>query len=142
MPNGPAIKNSSIATEEQKPAFRAAFKKAKEMVKLMYDKGILLVAGTDGGFAIALHRELEIYNEAGIPANQVLKIATYNAAKDCDLQNEFGEIKVGRTADFILIDGNPAKNISDIRRVEWVIKNGRMYSPKQLYTDKGWKYYY
>ncbi|HUS02417.1 MAG TPA: amidohydrolase family protein [Chitinophagaceae bacterium] len=142
MPNGPGKKNSSIATEEQKPAFRAAFKKAKEMVKLMYDKGILLVAGTDGGFAVALHRELEIYSEAGIPSNQVLKIATYYAAKDCELQNEFGEIKVGRVADFILIDGNPAKNISDIRRVEWVIKNGRMYSPKQLYADKGWKYYY
>ena len=142
MPNRPSIKNSSIATEEQKPAFRASFKNCMKMVKLMYDKGILLVAGTDGGNAIALHRELEIYNEAGIPANEVLKIATYNAAKDCDLQNEFGEIKVGRVADFILIDGNPAKNISDIRRVEWVIKNGRMYSPKQLYADKGWKYYY
>lgn len=142
MPNGPAIKNSSIATEEQKPAFRASFKNCMKMVKLMYDKGILLVAGTDGGQALALHRELEIYNEAGIPATQVLKIATYNAAKDCGLQNEFGEIKVGRSADFILIDGNPAKNISDIRRVEWVIKNRRMYSPKQLYASKGWKYYY
>ena len=141
-PEVPIIKNSSVAKEEQKAAFRASFKNCMKMVKLMYDQGILLVAGTDGGQAIALHRELEIYNEAGIPANEVLKIATYNAAKDCGLENKLGQIKVGRTADLILIDGNPAKNISDIRRVEWVIKNGRMYSPKQLYASKGWKYYY
>ncbi|HUR65964.1 MAG TPA: amidohydrolase family protein [Chitinophagaceae bacterium] len=136
------VKTSGIPTEEQKPAFLASFQNCMKMVKLMYEKGILLVAGTDGGQAIALHREMEIYAEAGIPANEVLKIATYNAAKDCDLQNEAGEIRVGRIADLILIDGNPSKNISDIRRVEWVIKNGRMYSPKQLYASREWKYYY
>ena len=133
---------SSVGSEEQKPAYKASFRNSLNMVKLLFDNGILLVAGTDGGNAIALHRELEIYNEAGIPANEVLKIATYNAAKDCGLENVYGQIAVGKSADFILIDGNPAKNISDIRRVEWVIKNGRMYSPKQLLASKGWKYYY
>ena len=102
----------------------------------------MLVAGTDGGNAIALHRELELYNEAGIPANEVLKIATYNAAKTCGLEKVYGQIVVGKAADFILIDGDPTKNISDIRRVEWVIKNNQMYSPKQLLASKGWNYYY
>jgi len=133
---------SSFGTPEQKPAYLASFKNTLKMVKLLYDNGILLVAGTDGGDAVALHRELEIYSEAGIPDNEVLKIATYNAAKDCGLQNVYGQIKVGRDADFILIDGDPAKNISDIRRVEWVIKGGRMYSPKKLLASQGWKYYY
>ncbi|MDP9230772.1 MAG: amidohydrolase family protein, partial [Bacteroidota bacterium] len=133
---------SSFGSAEQKTAYMASFKNSLKMLKLLYDKGILLVAGTDGGRALALHRELKIYNEAGIPANEVLKIATYNAAKDCGLENVYGQIKVGRNADFILIDGNPAKNISDIRRVEWVITNRRMYSPKQLYASQGWKYYY
>jgi imidazolonepropionase-like amidohydrolase len=118
---------SSFATEEQKPAYRASFKNAMKMVKLLFDNGILLVAGTDGGDAIALQRELEIYNLAGIPAEQVLKIATYNAVKDCGLENTYGEIKASRDADLILIDGDPTKNISDIRKVEWVIKNERIY---------------
>ena len=112
------------------------------MLKLLYDNGILLVAGTDGGEAIALHHELEIYVQSGIPANEALKIATYNAAVDCGLQNRYGEILPGRDADLILIDGNPAQNISDVRRVEWVIKNDKMYSPKQLLASQGWKYYY
>jgi len=133
---------SSMAPQEQKNSYVAAYKNYMRMVKLLYDNGILLVAGTDGGDAIALHRELEDYNLAGIPANQVLKIATYNAARDCSLENVYGQIKPGGDADLILIDGNPAKNISDIRRVEWVIKNGRMYSPKKLYASQGWKYYY
>ncbi|MFN2459057.1 MAG: amidohydrolase family protein, partial [Chitinophagaceae bacterium] len=77
-------------------------------------------AGTDGGNAIALHRELEIFHEAGIPANEVLKIATYNPAKAFGLEKQYGQIKKGMKADFILIDGNPAVNISDIRRVEFV----------------------
>jgi imidazolonepropionase-like amidohydrolase len=49
---------------------------------------------------------------------------------------------VGRSADFIIIDGNPIKQISDIRRVETVIKNKRIYKPKQLLATQGWKYYY
>lgn len=135
-------KTSSVGSEEQKPAYKASFRNSKAMVKMLFDNGILLVAGTDGGDAIALHRELEIYNQAGIPANEVLKIATYNAAKDCGLEKIYGQIEIGKSADFILIDGNPTKNISDIRRVEWVIKNGRMYSPKKLLASRGWKYYY
>ncbi|MDQ3019091.1 MAG: amidohydrolase family protein [Bacteroidota bacterium] len=89
------------------------------------------------GEAIALHHELEICVKAGIPTNEVLKIATYNEAKNCRLENIYGEIKINRDADFILIDGNPLEKISDIRRVEWVIKNGKIYNPKQLLASQG-----
>ena len=75
-------------------------------------------------------------------SNEVLKIATYNAALDCNLQSKYGEIKEGREADIILIDGNPTLNISKIGRIEWVIKNNRLYQPKQLMAAQGWKYYY
>lgn len=131
-----------FGNDEQKPAYQSTFNNMQKMLKLLYDNGILLVAGTDGGEAIALHHELEIYVQSGIPANEALKIATYNAALDCGLQNRYGEILPGRDADLILIDGNPAQNISDVRRVEWVIKNDKMYSPKQLLASQGWKYYY
>ena len=113
-----------------------------KMLKMLYDNGILLVAGTDGGEAHALHHELELYVQAGIAPNQVLRIATYNAALDCRLQDVYGSIEKGREADLILIDGNPAADISDIRRVELVIKNNRLYRPRQLLGGQGWKYYY
>ena len=131
-----------FGNDEQKPAYQLTFNNMQKMLKLLYDNGVLLVAGTDGGEAIALHHELEIYVQSGIPANEALKIATYNAALDCGLQDKYGQILPGRDADLILIDGDPAQNISDVRRVEWVIKNGKMYSPKQLLASQGWKYYY
>lgn len=131
-----------FGSEEQKPAYKAAWANMLKMLKLMYDKGILLVAGTDGGLQLAVHHELEIYNEAGIPANQVLKIATWNAAQNSNLLKRFGSISPGKEADLILIDGNPAEHISDIRRIELVMKNKRMYEPKILYAAQGWSYYY
>ncbi|HEY2726574.1 MAG TPA: amidohydrolase family protein, partial [Parafilimonas sp.] len=131
-----------FGSDEQKPNYKAAFVNMLKMQKLLYDNGILLVAGTDGGEANALHHELELYVQAGIPANEVLKIATYNAALDCNLQNKYGSVLQGRGADFILIDGDPTTNISTIRKIYLVIKNDRMYQPKQLLASQGWKYYY
>ena len=136
-----AIK-TPFGSEANKPAYKAAFSNMLKMLKLLHENGIMLVAGTDGGEANALHHELELYAQAGISNSEVLRIATYNAALDCNLQNKYGAIKQGRDADFILIDGDPTKNISDIRRIEWVIKNNRLYQPKQLLAAQGWKYYY
>lgn len=133
---------SPFGSDSNKTSYKAAFSNMLKMQKLLYDNGILLVAGTDGGEANALHHELELYVQAGIPAKEVLKIATYNAAVDCNLQNRYGEIKTGREADLILIDGDPIADISTIRRVELVIKNNRVYQPKQLLASQGWEYYY
>jgi hypothetical protein len=129
-------------TDEVKKVNRSAFKNMTVMMKLLYDNGVQLVAGTDGGRAISLHREMDLYVQAGIPPNEVLKIATYNAAKTCGLLDKYGQIKLDYEADFILIDGNPLQNIADIRRVEWVIKNNKVYNSKELLAVRGWKYYY
>lgn len=136
------VVTAPFGDKEHEPRYRKAYQNMLAVTKLMYDNGILIVAGTDGGDAIALHHELEIYVKAGIPAAQALKIATYNAAKDCGMLSQAGQVKVGTSADLVLIDGDPVKNISDVRRVEWVIKNDKMYSPKQLLASQGWKYYY
>ncbi|MEO8085448.1 MAG: amidohydrolase family protein [Bacteroidota bacterium] len=134
--------SSGFGSEAQRSNYTASFKNMLKMLKRLYDEGILIVSGTDGGEAIALEHELELYIEAGIPPLKTLQTATWNAAKDCKLQGSYGSIAVGREADMILVDGNPGQNISDIRRVEWVIKNNYRYSPKKLYGSIGWTYYY
>jgi len=136
-----AAATTSFAPIEQKATYSASFSNMMAMLKKLYDSGILLVSGTDGGEAFALEHELELYVQAGIPPLKALQTATYNAAKDCNLQNQFGSITVGKQADMILIDGNPGTNISDIRRVEWVIKNNRQYYPRKLFASIGWSYY-
>jgi hypothetical protein len=104
-----------------------------KITKLLYDNGITIVAGTDGFAGFDLHRELELYVKAGIPAEKVLQIATYGTAKYIGKQSSLGSIEVGRKADIILVEGNPVSNISDIRNTRWVIKGTSTYDAKALY---------
>ena len=72
-----------------------------------------------------MHRELENYVAAGIPPAKVLQIATLTAAQVTKQDKDLGSIARGKFADLIIVDGDPTKNISDIRKVDTVIKDGR-----------------
>ena len=85
----------------------------------------------------ALHRELELDVMAGIPPAQVLQNATLNAAKIMSLDKDLGSITPGKLADLTLVDGDPTKNISDIRKTAVVVKDGVLYYPNELYTELG-----
>ena len=117
--------------------YRQSAKALLHMVKMLYDAGVPLVAGTDALAGFALHRELELYVEAGIPAGEVLKIATIGAARVMKRDADLGSIAPGKLADVILIDGNPVAHISDIRRATLVVKDGNIYKPAELYKSIG-----
>ena len=93
--------------------------------------------GTDAGNGYAFDRELEIYNEAGIPAREVLRMATIEAATVMRKDKELGSITPGKFADMILVSGDPTNDISDVRRVDVVIKNGDVYRPAEMYPAFG-----
>ncbi len=133
---------TSFAPVNQQATYDSSFARMMQLLRKLYDSGVLIVAGTDGGDAFALEHELEIYVQSGISPLHALQCATFNSAKDCNLLKEYGTISTGKRADMILIDGNPADTISDIRRVEWVIKNTLEYHPKKLLESIGWSYYY
>ena len=121
--------------------FKNSYDKLLEMIKALYDAGIRIVPGTDSMVGFGLHEELENYVKAGIPANEVLRIATINSAEVIGVDNELGSIKEGKLADMILIDGNPLEDISNIRRVELTIKDGNIYDCKKLYEAIGVKHF-
>jgi imidazolonepropionase-like amidohydrolase len=77
-----------------------------------------------------LDRELELYVEAGIPPAEVLRIATLGAARVMKDDDQLGSIAPGKLADLVIVDGDPSANISDLRRVVTVIKDGKLYDPK------------
>jgi imidazolonepropionase-like amidohydrolase len=131
---GEALDASDPATDKK---YRAAYANMVRMVKKLYDNGIQIVAGTDNSNGYALDRELEIYTEAGISAPEVLRIATIEAAQVMHLDKDFGSVTAGKYADMILVHGDPTKQISDVRHVETVIKNGVVYKPAQLYPAFG-----
>ena len=95
--------------------------------------GVPLVAGTDGLAGFTLQAELKYYQEAGISAADILKLATIGSARVMGVADEVGRIAPGLRADLILVDGKPDQDIDDITAVSWVMKSGEIYDPDLLY---------
>lgn len=115
---------------------RSAGKQAA-MLKALHDNGIQLVPGSDAMAAFTIHREIELYAEAGIPVADVLRIATLDSARITGVDDRKGSIEVGKDADLMLIDGNPFDDISSIRRAVLVMKGDTLYQPDALYRAVG-----
>jgi len=112
--------------------YRESFAKMVAMVGLLYKAGVPIEAGTDSLAGFALHRELELDTQAGIPPAEVLKLATFGAARIMKRDADLGSIAPGKLADVVLVDGNPAANISDVRRTAVVVKNGVVFLPSEF----------
>ena len=102
-------------------------------------QGIPIVAGTDALAGFGLHRELELYVEAGIPPAKVLQLSTLGSARVMKRDAQLGSITPGKTADLVLVDGDPIKNISDIRNVRTVLKDGKLFQSAEIYEAIGIK---
>jgi imidazolonepropionase-like amidohydrolase len=91
------------------------------------------VAGTDMGFpGTSLARELELYVQGGLTPMQALQTATIGAARALKMDDRAGSLDVGKPADVVIIDGDPLRQMRDIRRVQLVVKNGQVYEPTQM----------
>jgi imidazolonepropionase-like amidohydrolase len=95
-----------------------------------YRAGGLLVVGTDPtgyGGVIAGYgnwRAIELLVEEGLTPVEAIKVATINGAKLLGIDHETGSVEVGKAADLIVVEGNPAASISDIRKAQTVFKDG------------------
>jgi hypothetical protein len=126
-------------TEQNNQLYKDSYDAMLRMTKRMYDAGIPILAGTDATAGLMLHRELELEVRAGIPPPKALQIASFNAARLLKQENELGSIAPGKRADFVLVEGNPAEHISDIRRCRLVMKNGTLYESSEVYAAVGIK---
>jgi imidazolonepropionase-like amidohydrolase len=117
--------------------YRASYRKMVELVGELYRSGVRIVAGTDEFAGFALHRELELYVDAGIPAPEVLRIATLGAAQVMGKDGELGSLAPGKLADLAVVPGDPTRDISALRRIETVVKGGTVYDAAALYAAIG-----
>ncbi|MCC6928375.1 MAG: amidohydrolase family protein [Gemmatimonadaceae bacterium] len=116
---------------------QAASTNYRRMIKRLFDAGVTLVAGTDNVAGLSFHGELEIYERAGIPAPNVLQIATITAARVMRQERDYGSVAVGKVADLAIVAGKPAVRITDLRKTELVVRAGRVYRSRALYEGAG-----
>lgn len=128
-----------MAPKGKEESYEKGYGVMMAMVKALHDKGIPIVAGTDNMAGFSLHRELELYVEAGIPAVDALRSATIVPARVMKMDKDLGSIAPGKLADMILVDGDPTADIRNIRRVRLTIKDGVLYTPVKLYEEIGVK---
>ncbi len=129
--------NSMDVSGGRLETYRESWQRMIQFFGRMHAAGVPLVAGTDSIAGFMLHRELELYIQAGIKAGEAIRIATENGARYSGVLNETGTIERGKRADLILVDGDPTKDISDIRRVSYVLKDGVGYAPADIYEAFG-----
>src|SRR5258708_20896565 len=113
--------------------YRDSYRAVLALARALHDTGIPIVAGTDSMAGFCLHRELEDYVAAGLSAPDALRAATLNPARVMHRESDLGTIAPGKLADLILVDGDPAVRIADIRRVVLTLRGGVMF-----YTAKGY----
>jgi len=133
----PVRSNTADWTGDQYRAAKAQWPKLLAFVKLLYDRGVLLTAGTDTPFpwiipGVSLHEELRLLKEAGIPTAAVLRMATLNAATALGRTQDLGSVTAGKQADLVVLHANPLVDLANTERIEMVLKGGRIYRPNQL----------
>jgi imidazolonepropionase-like amidohydrolase/ABC-type multidrug transport system permease subunit len=103
--------------------------------------GVMLVAGTDAGNPLVfhgpgIHREMQLWVAAGVPAVVALQAATYNNARLLRVDNRLGLIKQGYEASLLLIDGNPLQDISATEHISMVMLKGERVDRSELFNQK------
>jgi imidazolonepropionase-like amidohydrolase len=132
-------------TREGPPDPKDALKKAvrdKELqvIGALHRAGVPIVVGTDQAVpGHSLHREIELYVEAGFTAMEAIQAATIVPARVMGLDKQVGTVEAGKKADVIVLGANPLEKISNIRTVEQVVTGGTLYDTAPLWESVGFK---
>jgi imidazolonepropionase-like amidohydrolase len=108
-----------------------------EYIARLYHAGVPIVAGTDG-YGLELVRELELYVKGGLTPAEALATATIIPARNVKADKRTGSIEPGKEADLLLVDGDPEKNIGDLRHVDQVMSDGYLMDGDALRKEAGY----
>ena len=116
--------------------YRKSFVRLTELVEAMHKAGVPIVAGTDGT-GLELVHELEIYVQAGFTPAEALAAATIAPARNVGVDKTTGSITVGKAADLILVEGDPSRQIGDLRNTRVVMMGGKLMDADALRAASG-----
>jgi imidazolonepropionase-like amidohydrolase len=103
-------------------------------MKKVYDAGILVALGTDSGatptraFGFAEHEELQLLVKAGLKPLEAITVATKNGAEFLHASDEFGVLRRGLKANFVVLDKDPSADIRNTESISAVWKDGKKVS--------------
>jgi imidazolonepropionase-like amidohydrolase len=110
------------------------------VVGALHRAGIPIVAGTDQSVpGHSLHREIELYVQAGFSPLEALQAATAVPARVMGRDADSGTIQPGKRGDLIVLDGNPLEDIHHTRRIFRVITGDRVFDPAPLWQSVGFR---
>jgi imidazolonepropionase-like amidohydrolase len=121
--------------------FAKALEQSRENLLRAWKAGVPLAMGTDSGNPLvfpgpSMHRELQLWVQAGIPAAVALQAATGNGAALLRAGNRIGGIRKGMDADLLLVDGNPLQDIGATERISLVVFKGERLQRPDLFDQK------
>jgi hypothetical protein len=135
-----ARKPQSDAEKKETQESVVAHQEALRNVKKLHDAGFLIATGTDAPYpgvfqGEGLHHELELLVEAGWKPLEAIRASTYDAARLMKAEKDWGSVQAGRRATMLIVAGNPAEHISDTRKIETVIQDGKIVDRVALKYD-------
>lgn len=122
---------------ENSKVFAAGLGKQLAFLKLVHDRGGVVVTGTDPGGKIlipgfGLHRELKLLVDGGFTPLAALRAATQHAARALGVEDDLGTVEAGKLADLVLVKGDPSADIRAIGDTVAVWKAGERFDPAAL----------
>lgn len=124
----------TFADPAEDARYRKGFATLLDTIRLLNREGVRLLPGTDDGTGFTLQRELELYTMAGISPAETLRMATLGSAEYLGQAHDRGSIERGKMAEFVLVAGDPTRDIKVIKRPRMVMRGGAMYFPSEIYT--------
>jgi len=105
------------------------FKQMETFVRLANQAGAKIVVGSHSDVphakrGWAYQRELELLVESGLTPMQALVAGTLQNARYFRIDDRLGTVETGKIADLLMVEGDPLKNISNMRKVKRVMLNG------------------
>jgi hypothetical protein len=135
-----AALNSRTPPAERAHAIQTRWKMFPAIVGAVHAAGISVIAGTDQAIpGYSLHREMELYVEAGLTPLEALQSATITTARAVGVEKESGSLEVGKRGDVLLLDADPLADIHNTRKVWRTVAAGAVYEPAPLWESVGFK---